>query len=61
MILSDLLKVVKYLLKDLPKNLPKNDYPAISSFLFVSSGLGWVMDQSLVSMRDLALRLKSRI
>jgi len=56
MMLSNFQKVVKYLLKD----LPKNDYPAISSFLFASSWLGWVMDQSLASMRDLVLRLKSR-
>lgn len=56
MILSNFPKIVKALLKD----LPKNDYPVLNSFLFVSCWLGWVMDQSLVSMRDLFMRLNTR-
>ncbi len=53
---SNFKKVIKYLLKD----LPKNDYPVLNSFLFVSCWLGWVMDRSLVSMRDLFLRLNAQ-
>ncbi len=49
-------KIAKFLLKD----LPKKDYPVLDTFLFVSCWLGWVMDQSLVSMRDLILRLNAR-
>ena len=56
MFLSNFPKIIKLLLKD----LPKNDYPVLNTFLFVSCWLGWVMDQSLVSMRDLSLRLNSR-
>jgi putative transposase len=56
MFLSNFPKIIKFLLKD----LPKNDYPVLNTFLFVSCWLGWVMDQSLVSMRDLSLRLNSR-
>jgi hypothetical protein len=42
------------------KELPKNDYPALNTFLFVSCWLGLTMDKSLVSMRDLFFRLNSR-
>lgn len=56
MFLSNFPKILKLILKD----LPKNDYPVLNTFLFVSCWLGWVMDQSLVSMRDLFLRLNSR-
>ncbi|AFZ28409.1 transposase family protein (plasmid) [Cylindrospermum stagnale PCC 7417] len=49
-------KIAKLLLKD----LPKKDYPVLDTFLFVSCWLGWVMDQSLVSMRDLIFRLNTR-
>lgn len=55
MILSKFPKLVKTLLKD----LQKNDYPVLKSFLFVSGWLGWIMAQSLVSMRDLFTRLNS--
>jgi hypothetical protein len=40
--------------------LPKNDYPVLDTHLFVSCWLGWVLDKSLVSMRDLIFRLQSR-
>lgn len=53
---SNFPKVIKTLLKD----LPKNDYPVLNTFLFASCWLGWVMDRSLVSMRDLLFRLNSR-
>ncbi len=53
---SNFPQIVKYLLKD----IPKNDYPVLNSFLFASCWIGWVMDKSLVSMRDLSLRLNSR-
>lgn len=42
------------------ENLPKNDYPVLNSFLFVSGWIGWVMDTSLVSIRDLFFRLNFR-
>ena len=56
MFLSNFPKVIKDLLQD----LPKKDYPVLNTFLFVSCWLGWIMDQSLVSMRDLLFRLNSR-
>ena len=56
MFASNLAEVIK----DLLKYLPKNDYPVLNSFLFVSCCLGWVMDQSLKSMRDLFLRLNAQ-
>ncbi len=48
------------IIKDLLKDIPKNDYPVLNSFLFASSWIGWVMDKSLDSMRDLLLRLNNR-
>lgn len=45
------------LIKALLKPLPKNDYPAISTFTFVSSWIGFALDKSLVSMRDLCTRM----
>ena len=48
------------IIKDLLKDLPKNDYPVLNSFLFVSCWIGWVMDRSLESMRSLFLRLNSQ-
>ena len=46
------------LMKEILKPLPKNDYPAIDTFKFVSCWLGFALDKSLVSMRDLCKRLK---
>lgn len=56
MIVSNFPKLVKQLLKD----LPRNDYPVLSTFKFVSCWIGWVMDQSLDSMRGLFMRLNSQ-
>lgn len=56
MFLSNFPQIIKCLLQD----LPKNDYPVLNTFLFVSCWLGWVMDRSLISMRDLLFRLNSR-
>lgn len=46
-------KIVKSVLKD----LPKNDYPVLNTRLFVKCWLGYAMDKSLTSMRDLFKRL----
>ncbi len=46
-------KLVKGILAD----LPKNDYPALNARLFFECWLGYAMDKSLVSMRDLVKRL----
>lgn len=56
MFVSNFSKIIKHLLKD----LAKKDYPVLNTFFFTSCWLGWVMDQSLVSMRDLIFRLNSR-
>ena len=53
MILRNFPKVVKQILKP----LPRNDYPALNTFLFVSCWLEYTMDKSVVSMRDLVKRL----
>ena len=47
-------------IKSLLKNLPKNDYPVLNTFLFASCWIGFSMDKSLVSMRDLLTRVNSR-
>lgn len=56
MFVSNFPRVIKSLLK----NLPKNDYPVLNTFLFASCWIGFGMDQSLVSMRDLITRVNSR-
>ena len=56
MFVSNFPKIIKYLLKD----LPKNDYPVLNTFFFTSCWIGWAMDQSIVSMRDLIARVNSR-
>ena len=53
---SNFPKVIKSLLQ----NLPKNDYPVLNTFLFASCWIGFSMDKSLVSMRDLITRVNSR-
>jgi hypothetical protein len=45
------------LIKDILKPLPRNDYPALNTFLFVSCWIGFALDKSLVSMRDLCTRM----
>jgi IS4 transposase len=56
MFVSNFPKIIKSLLK----NLPKNDYPVLNTFLFASCWIGFGMDKSLVSMRDLIARVNSR-
>ncbi|MBD2306482.1 IS4 family transposase [Chroococcidiopsis sp. FACHB-1243] len=48
------------LVKQCLANLPKNDFPVLSTRLFVECWLGYVMDKSLTSMRDLFARLNLR-
>ncbi len=55
MILPTFPKIVK----DILSPLPKNDYPALSTRLFVECWLAYVMDNSLTSMRDLCTRLNN--
>jgi putative transposase len=49
-------EVVKAILKP----LPKKDYPVLDTFSFVSVWLQYVMDKSIVSMRDLFQRLNNQ-
>ena len=53
MILNSFPKVVKSILKE----LPKNDYPVLSSRIFGECWLAYALDNSLTSMRDLFNRL----
>ena len=53
-----ILKQFPKLVKDSLKFLPKNDYPVLNTSLFVACWLGFVLDGSLNSMRDLFRRLK---
>lgn len=48
------------LIKDILKPLPKNDYPVLNTFLFVSCWIGFTLDKSLVSMRDLCTRMNTQ-
>ncbi len=41
------------LVKKFLKKLPKNDYPVLNTFLFVSCWLNFALDPSVSSMRDL--------
>lgn len=52
--LSNFPKIVKEVLGD----LPRSDYPALSTFRWVSCWLTFALDPSLMSMRDLFCRLK---
>jgi putative transposase len=54
--ISDFPEIVKCLLRE----LAKDDYPKLNTFLFVSCWLSFVMDQSQFSMRDLFKRLNIR-
>lgn len=47
------------LVKDLLAPLPQNDYPVLNTRLFVKFWLGFTLDQSLTSMRDLFKRLNN--
>jgi len=53
MIVNHFPKIVKYLLK----GLPKNDYPVLNSRLFVECWLAYTLDNSLTSMPDLFKRI----
>ena len=48
------------LIKDILKPLPRNDYPVLNTFLFVSCWIGFTLDKSLVSMRDLCTRMNTQ-
>jgi putative transposase len=54
--LSNFPKIINQFLGE----LPKNDYPVLDTFKFVSCWLSFVMDQSQSSMRDLFKRLNIR-
>ena len=56
MFVSNFPKIIKSLIQ----NLPKNDDPVLNTFLFASCWVGFSMDRSLVSMRDLISRVNSR-
>ncbi len=45
------------LIKEILKPLPKNDYPVLNTFLFVSCWIGFALDKSMVSMRNLCMRM----
>ncbi|MFM6039557.1 MAG: IS4 family transposase, partial [Sphaerospermopsis kisseleviana] len=48
MIINSFPKIVK----DILKSLPKNDYPVLNTRLYVECWLGYALDNSLTSMRD---------
>ncbi len=55
MIINSFPKIVKNILR----GLPKNDYPVLNSRLFFKCWLSDAMDNSLTSMRDLFKRLNN--
>jgi len=55
MIINSFPKIVK----DILKSLPKNDYPVLNTRLYVECWLGYALDNSLTSMRDLFKRLNN--
>ncbi|MBD2629022.1 IS4 family transposase [Trichormus variabilis] len=55
MIINSFPKIVK----DILKSLPKNDYPVLNSRLYVECWLAYALDNSLTSMRDLFKRLNN--
>lgn len=55
MIIRSFPKIVKEILA----TLPKNDYPVLNTRLFVECWLGYAMDKSYRSMRDLFKRLNN--
>lgn len=52
-----MLKTFPKIVKEILKTLPRKDYPVLNTFTFVSLWLAYVMDKSIVSMRDLFQRL----
>lgn len=55
MIINSFPKIVK----DILRPLPKNDYPVLNSRLYVECWLAYALDNSLTSMRDLFKRLNN--
>ncbi len=55
MIVNSFPKIVK----DILRPLPKNDYPVLNSRLYVECWLAYALDNSLTSMRDLFKRLNN--
>lgn len=55
MIVNSFPKIVK----DILRTLPKNDYPVLNSRLYVECWLADALDNSLTSMRDLFKRLNN--
>lgn len=55
MIIRSFPKIVKEVLA----TLPRNDYPVLNTRLFVECWLGYALDKSLTSMRDLFKRLNN--
>ncbi|NJK63218.1 MAG: IS4 family transposase [Synechococcaceae cyanobacterium SM2_3_1] len=53
---SNFPKIAKKILSD----LPKDDYPVLNTFLFVSCWLSFALDQSQSTMRSLFFRLNTR-
>lgn len=47
------------IVKDILKKLPKNDYPVLNSRLFFECWLSYSLDNSLTSMRNLLQRLNN--
>jgi putative transposase len=47
------------IVKDILRGLPKNDYPVLNTRLFFECWLSYVLDQSITSMRDLFKRLNN--
>ena len=47
------------IVKELMASLPTNDYPVLNTRLFVECWLGYALDKSLTSMRDLFKRLNN--
>ena len=56
MIIKSFPKVIKSILRP----LPRNDYPVLNTFAFFSCWLEYVMDKSIVSMQDLFKRLNTQ-
>jgi hypothetical protein len=55
MIVNSFPKIVK----DILRGIPKNDYPVLNSRLFVECWLAYALDNSLTSMRSLFKRLNN--
>jgi len=47
------------IVKDILRELPKNDYPVLNTRLFFECWLSYVLDQSITSMLDLFKRLNN--